>query len=151
MFGIILLLCFFFSSRRRHTRCALVTGVQTCALPISRSRGAASRRGRRTRSRSTKGKATIRCAWRHDPSCRAAVRGGDARLDLPPKSADRESVMAATAPAARRRLTPQESRDAALEAARALLLESGPPAVTLQAVAARNGGTPSTEDRGVGE
>src|SRR3546814_10321505 len=27
--------CFFFSSRRRHTRCALVTGVQTCALPIS--------------------------------------------------------------------------------------------------------------------
>src|SRR3546814_6827629 len=27
-------LCFFFSSRRRHTRCALVTGVQTCALPI---------------------------------------------------------------------------------------------------------------------
>src|SRR3546814_7189456 len=28
-------LCFFFSSRRRHTICALVTGVQTCALPIS--------------------------------------------------------------------------------------------------------------------
>src|SRR3546814_21147648 len=25
----------FVSSRRRHTRCALVTGVQTCALPIS--------------------------------------------------------------------------------------------------------------------
>src|SRR3546814_4860578 len=25
----------FFSRRRRHTRCALVTGVQTCALPIS--------------------------------------------------------------------------------------------------------------------
>src|SRR3546814_5862002 len=30
---------FCFSSRRRHTRCALVTGVQTCALPISMSRG----------------------------------------------------------------------------------------------------------------
>src|SRR3546814_1709363 len=30
-----LLCCLFFSSRRRHTRCALVTGVQTCALPIS--------------------------------------------------------------------------------------------------------------------
>src|SRR3546814_1530031 len=29
-----MLLFFFFSSRRRHTRCALVTGVQTCALPI---------------------------------------------------------------------------------------------------------------------
>src|SRR3546814_5343210 len=28
------LFVFFFSSRRRHTRCALVTGVQTCALPI---------------------------------------------------------------------------------------------------------------------
>src|SRR3546814_16796011 len=27
---------FCFTNRRRHTRCALVTGVQTCALPISR-------------------------------------------------------------------------------------------------------------------
>src|SRR3546814_7653198 len=32
---------FFFSSRRRHTRCALVTGVQTCALPISIADGIA--------------------------------------------------------------------------------------------------------------
>src|SRR3546814_6562715 len=31
---ILCFLFFFFSSRRRHTRCALVTGVQTCALPI---------------------------------------------------------------------------------------------------------------------
>src|SRR3546814_1929240 len=31
---LVCILCFFFSSRRRHTRCALVTGVQTCALPI---------------------------------------------------------------------------------------------------------------------
>src|SRR3546814_15813010 len=30
-------LYFFFSIRRLHTRCALVTGVQTCALPISRA------------------------------------------------------------------------------------------------------------------
>src|SRR3546814_7176180 len=30
----LLYICFFISSRRRHTRCALVTGVQTCALPI---------------------------------------------------------------------------------------------------------------------
>src|SRR3546814_1829520 len=29
-----ILVVFFFSSRRRHTRCALVTGVQTCAPPI---------------------------------------------------------------------------------------------------------------------
>src|SRR3546814_10054360 len=39
---------FFFSSRRRHTRCALVTGVQTCALPICglvrRQRGDSDRR-----------------------------------------------------------------------------------------------------------
>src|SRR3546814_2613074 len=32
---LVLFIFFFFSSRRRHTRCALVTGVQTCALPIS--------------------------------------------------------------------------------------------------------------------
>src|SRR3546814_17376296 len=42
MYFTLLILCmdmslfFFFSSRRRHTRCALVTGVQTCALPIFR-------------------------------------------------------------------------------------------------------------------
>src|SRR3546814_2182330 len=39
-FSVFVLSCFvfcvfFFSSRRRHTCCALVTGVQTCALPIS--------------------------------------------------------------------------------------------------------------------
>src|SRR3546814_2130586 len=31
--------CCFFSSRRRHTRCALVTGVQTCALPVAGAGG----------------------------------------------------------------------------------------------------------------
>src|SRR3546814_18000849 len=31
----LLFVCFFCSSRSRHTICALVTGVQTCALPIS--------------------------------------------------------------------------------------------------------------------
>jgi AcrR family transcriptional regulator len=41
----------------------------------------------------------------------------------------------------RRRLSPEESRDAALEAARELLLEAGPQAVTLKAVAARIGRT----------
>src|SRR3546814_5676143 len=35
-----LCVCFFFSSRRRQTRCALVTGVQTCALPICGNRSA---------------------------------------------------------------------------------------------------------------
>lgn len=46
-----------------------------------------------------------------------------------------------TTTAARRRLSPEESRDAALEAARALLIEDGPQAVTLKAVAARIGRT----------
>src|SRR3546814_7503829 len=36
---------FFFSSRRRHTRCALVTGVQTCALPILNVKGSATLNG----------------------------------------------------------------------------------------------------------
>src|SRR3546814_8373299 len=39
------LLFVFFSSRRRHTRCALVTGVQTCALPISDAVAAQDRGG----------------------------------------------------------------------------------------------------------
>src|SRR3546814_6655858 len=46
---------FFFSSRRRHTRCALVTGVQTCALPISCTR-------RRVASNSSRSIATVRPA-----------------------------------------------------------------------------------------
>src|SRR3546814_4727809 len=37
-------MCFCCSSRRRHTRCALVTGVQTCALPISHGRSAGGKR-----------------------------------------------------------------------------------------------------------
>src|SRR3546814_810684 len=32
---LVVVIVFFVASRRRHTRCALVTGVQTCALPIS--------------------------------------------------------------------------------------------------------------------
>ena len=66
----------------------------------------------------------------------------DARLDLAPESAERRGMVAiATAPTSRRRMSPEESRDAALEAARALLLEEGPQAVTLKAVASRIGRT----------
>src|SRR3546814_11145957 len=36
--------CFFVASRRRHRRCSLVTGVQTCALPISLRRVASDKR-----------------------------------------------------------------------------------------------------------
>src|SRR3546814_9914948 len=41
LFACVIVVClsFFFASRRRHTRCALVTGVQTCALPISLAHG----------------------------------------------------------------------------------------------------------------
>src|SRR3546814_2819353 len=42
---------FFFSSRRRHTRCALVTGVQTCALPILASASEKTATGRTPRRR----------------------------------------------------------------------------------------------------
>src|SRR3546814_9949635 len=45
MWYLIRVMCFFFSSRRRHTSCALVTGVQTCALPICRHRGQRGGRG----------------------------------------------------------------------------------------------------------
>src|SRR3546814_4226901 len=48
---------FFFSSRRRHTRCALVTGVQTCALPI----WCHTLRGKLVRGRAS---AAGGCGWR---------------------------------------------------------------------------------------
>src|SRR3546814_7732564 len=44
-------LFFFFSSRRRHTRCALVTGVQTCALPFFAGQRLPRRPGRRPAGR----------------------------------------------------------------------------------------------------
>src|SRR3546814_8985135 len=74
----------FFSSRRRHTRCALVTGVQTCALPISTpsppcwpTRPSA----RRSRRRAGRSPTT---AWRsrYEPrfaDCRRAGRRADRR------------------------------------------------------------------------
>src|SRR3546814_5471168 len=52
---------FFFSSRRRHTRCALVTGVQTCALPIS---GAASTVTRGSSAPIENASAEVQAAWK---------------------------------------------------------------------------------------
>src|SRR3546814_6652151 len=69
-----LVVCFvFFASRRRHTHCALVTGVQTCALPICRGLVSARRVlcVRRRRSRHRCG----RCG-----RCRRLVRRGRRRL-----------------------------------------------------------------------
>src|SRR3546814_8304475 len=58
---------FFFSSRRRHTRCALVTGVQTCALPIlcaDSGDGCGARRIRCGLPGPSPGTfAALRCAW----------------------------------------------------------------------------------------
>src|SRR3546814_2536819 len=67
VFFVSFFLClFFFSSRRRHTRCALVTGVQTCALPISLARDA------RTGGARSRGGAA---ASRRDGDVRSAFRG----------------------------------------------------------------------------
>src|SRR3546814_1105178 len=50
---------FFFSSRRRHTRCALVTGVQTCALPICEdAKGRCQRREGEDRDRDSEAETT---------------------------------------------------------------------------------------------
>ncbi len=54
---------------------------------------------------------------------------------------DSQDEVSLTTMPVRKRLSPEESRDAALEAARALLIEDGPQAVTLKAVAARIGRT----------
>src|SRR3546814_2729403 len=63
-FLFLLVFCFFFfSSRGRHTRCALVTGVQTCALPISG----------RPRERP------------HGPALRHAPRRGSRHVARPPR------------------------------------------------------------------
>src|SRR3546814_6773184 len=76
----IFFLCFFFSSRRRHTRCALVTGVQTCALPIWAAWTVAAHvatRGSRPAPRPASGlppRPRSRCCRRRSPPPRAARR-----------------------------------------------------------------------------
>src|SRR3546814_1516504 len=87
---------FFFSSRRRHTRCALVTGVQTCALPICRSCG--------EEEDAASGEAGQRDAARHcsavSSGCRDR-RGGppDSRWKGNPVRRTRSRLLAATAAA----------------------------------------------------
>src|SRR3546814_5485069 len=54
---------FFFSSRRRHTICALVTGVQTCALPIWLGQGIELDRGT-LGSRYGRSRLPAGCLWR---------------------------------------------------------------------------------------
>src|SRR3546814_2737357 len=68
--GTVSVLSFFVYSRRRHTRCALVTGVQTCALPISTARQAVSVR--------TNGRAIVR-AMTPVPAASTTAKGAATR------------------------------------------------------------------------
>src|SRR3546814_19720697 len=96
---LIFCLLLFFSSRRRHTRCALVTGVQTCALPISADHHL-SRRGDVGRDASTRSLSPAR-AHGAGPAggggSEAARRaGGRARLEMAvhlSRTGDRKSVV----------------------------------------------------------
>src|SRR3546814_7973707 len=94
---------FFFSSRRRHTSCALVTGVQTCALPISVRDNLAPMIRRAFRlSVVLVPLALAACAtqatpppspapaWRYDKRCRPAYRAAEAEA-LRRRRADREA------------------------------------------------------------
>src|SRR3546814_8244882 len=80
----LLCFCVVFSSRRRHTRCALVTGVQTCALPISDKEAALG-------ARKTAESQLVKCSWYgKDPYWgRIASELGSAGIDFEP---DRLSV-----------------------------------------------------------
>src|SRR3546814_12853625 len=68
-------MCFFFSSRRRHTRCALVTGVQTCALTIClpASRNCWLRYGCASRAKGLRLRTSL---LRHDAAEAAGNQGG---------------------------------------------------------------------------
>src|SRR3546814_17671637 len=102
-----LLYVFFFSSRRRHTRCALVTGVQTCALPIfghaafpRRTDGRGRRRlhatianpGRQERSAGVRGSPCANCSG----FARIARRPRGAAVGLSRPQQDRKSVVQGT-------------------------------------------------------
>src|SRR3546814_17273368 len=78
------LLCFFFSSRRRHTRCALVTGVQTCALPIAHAGPRCDAKIRRAPGMAAGGRGTVRalCARALRPCC-GGRDGGRTMSEMP--------------------------------------------------------------------
>src|SRR3546814_7945893 len=60
--------CFFFSSSRRHTRCALVTGVQTCSLPIYRRNRRRAGSPRQRASSNSMISTPVACSSRSKPS-----------------------------------------------------------------------------------
>src|SRR3546814_20789925 len=71
---------FFFSSRRRHTRCALVTGVQTCALPICRSASCATGRTSPDSDNSPKTMASAGTGRSLNAEISAAARSEESRV-----------------------------------------------------------------------
>src|SRR3546814_2948511 len=68
---------FFLSSRRRHTRCALVTGVQTCALPIFFSARRAQRATAALAGVALSALALTACATGGGSSSETPAEGGD--------------------------------------------------------------------------
>src|SRR3546814_12167037 len=84
---------FFFSSRRRHTRCALVTGVQTCALPIFAARRDCRRCGRT--------RCGLRCTASHQRlPARSTVRRHDPAVTTPNRRAVNPEIRINTDPQA---------------------------------------------------
>src|SRR3546814_13424158 len=76
---------FCFSSRRRHTRCALVTGVQTCALPIfDRQRNLERRLG-------ASGEVAIEILLVHEDVAARLQLGEDAEVEVDPVRASARS------------------------------------------------------------
>src|SRR3546814_12766132 len=84
-YSLYLSLSFFFSSRRRHTRCALVTGVQTCALPILRDAHRLDQLGAGDRRRAG--------AVDDDADILEVAPGQVARIDPPGAGGDRGAVL----------------------------------------------------------
>src|SRR3546814_2393192 len=92
------LVFFFFSRRRRHTRCALVTGVQTCALPIwlirsNPDRGAAGAPGNEDRL-------VAKAGHRRDGGCDAGV-GAKRAIRYPAAATSRTTFLPVSSPGPR--------------------------------------------------
>src|SRR3546814_11182538 len=90
---------FFVSSRRRHTRCALVTGVQTCALPISSARRAEPRSARYREHESQEQGGQIMSDNRQSLSDLGAIAGDQEQAQQPAAADAAAADPAAEAPA----------------------------------------------------
>src|SRR3546814_5898594 len=96
---VVLFFCFF-SSRRRHTSCALVTGVQPCALPISEGGRAADGHGAAGAGEHPAGPGEIRDCQRAagevqglSGECQARQRRGAGRVRSEEHTSELQSLM----------------------------------------------------------